>query len=48
MRKMGNPYLRILKELACHITDLIASGSNKHVHIVCTGEKDIFSPRVLR
>ena len=41
---MGNPYLRILKELACYITDLIASGFNKAVDdgIVCIGEKQIF------
>lgn len=41
MREMCNPYLRILKVLACHITDLIARVSNKHVliNIVCTGEK---------
>lgn len=42
MREMHNLYLRILKELTCHITDLIASGSSKHVHIVCTGEKHFF------
>lgn len=42
MKEMGNPYLKILKELACHITDLIASGSNKHVHIVYTGKNHLF------
>lgn len=44
LREMGNPHLRILKELACYITDLIASGFNKAVDegIVCIGEKQIF------
>lgn len=43
LREMGNPHLRILKELACYITDLIASGFNKAVDegIVCIGEKQI-------
>lgn len=44
LREKGNQYLTILKELACYITGLTASGFNKAVDdcIVCIGEKQIF------